>query len=321
MGDPTSVVGTQSSLGPTSGSGEIVGLKLRLWLLQQMSRLGASLPGLRQWAYAAAVDIRRNRKSLRALKRRIDEQGRQLQVRSVMDWIEQASLGERPLVSVVLPTRDRCGLLPRAIASVTGQTYANWELLVVNDGSTDGTAVLLAGIADQRMRSFRGNGAGVCAARNVALAQARGRLVAYLDDDNVMHPGWLKAVVWAFEQHPATQVLYGAFIVDDKARLAGHGRGQLPQLYFHGYDYRAAAKRNVADMGCIAHRAGLPEARFDESLREMGDWDLFLRLTRRSEPFALPAIACFYTTDAPNRLSGGSTFHSDMAAVRAKNRR
>jgi hypothetical protein len=74
-------------------------------------------------------------------------------------------------------------------------------------------------------------------------------------------------------------------------------------------------------MGCIAHRAGLPEARFDESLREMGDWDLFLRLTRRAPPLALPAIACFYTTDAPNRLSHGPTFAADVAAVRAKNRR
>jgi glycosyltransferase involved in cell wall biosynthesis len=296
-------------------------LELRLWLLQQSSRLGANVPGLREWAYGTVVSIRRNRKSLRALKRRLDEQGRQLQIRSVMDWIEQASLHERPLVSVVLPTRDRCALLPRAIASVTRQTYVNWELLVVDDASADATAAVIAGISDKRVKGFRGKGGGVCAARNIGLSQARGSLVAYLDDDNIMHPGWLKAVVWAFEQHPATQVLYGAFIVDDKARLAGHGRGQLPQLYFHGYDYRAAARHNVADMGCIAHRAGLPEARFDESLREMGDWDLFLRLTRQSEPFALPAIACFYTTDAPSRLSGGPTFHSDLAAVRAKNRR
>jgi len=78
---------------------------------------------------------------------------------------------------------------------------------------------------------------------------------------------------------------------------------------------------NIADIGCIAHRAGLPEARFDESLREMGDWDLFLRLTRDAPPLALPAIACYYTTDAPNRLSSGPTFQADLAAVRSKNKR
>jgi glycosyltransferase involved in cell wall biosynthesis len=296
-------------------------LGLHNWFLQQLGCLGVSLPGLRQRIYVAAIWFRRNRKSIRVLKRRIDEQNRQLQVRTVMDWIAVAPLRTAPLVSVVLPTRDRCGLLPRAIASVMGQSYDNWELLVVDDESVDGTPAFMAGIADERIRAFRGRGAGVCAARNVALAQARGALVAYLDDDNIMHPGWLKAVLWAFEQHPATEVLYGAFIVDDKARLAGHGKGQMPQLYFHSYSYRGAAKHNIADMGCIAHRAELPEARFDESLREFGDWDLFLRLTRHSKPLALPAIACFYTTDAPNRLSWGPTFHAEKALVQAKNHR
>jgi hypothetical protein len=81
------------------------------------------------------------------------------------------------------------------------------------------------------------------------------------------------------------------------------------------------AVNNIADMGCIAHRAGLAAAHFDETLRERGDWDLFLRLTRDRPPLALPAIACYYTTDAPNRLTNGSTFEADLAAVRAKNRR
>jgi hypothetical protein len=53
----------------------------------------------------------------------------------------------------------------------------------------------------------------------------------------------------------------------------------------------------------------------------MGDWDLFLRLTRETPPLALPAIACLYTTDALNRLSYGPTFQADLEAVRKKNRR
>ena len=87
------------------------------------------------------------------------------------------------------------------------------------------------------------------------------------------------------------------------------------------YDYHAVAEANIADIGCIAHRADLAEARFDESLREFGDWDLFLRLTREMQPLSLPAIACYYTTDAPNRLSHGPTYEADLMAVRLKNRR
>src|SRR5262249_19146570 len=163
-----------------------------------------------------------------------------------MEWIEHATVLGTPLVSVVLPTRDRCKFLARAINSVEHQTYKNWELLVVDDSSMDDTPKILAGLMDGRVRTVCAEGAGVCATRNVALRNARGELVAYLDDDNVMHPSWLKSVVWAFEQHPGTCVLYGAFVVDDTVRIGGKGRGDLPRLYFHAYDFHAVAQSNIA---------------------------------------------------------------------------
>jgi hypothetical protein len=256
-----------------------------------------------------------------ALRYSIDAQERQLAVRAFMDWISHLPSRNAPLVSVILPTRDRAELLPRAVDSVLAQTHPNWELLIVNDGSEDDTGAVIGRLTDPRIRSLRAHGAGVCAARNLGLRQASGALIAYLDDDNVMHPDWLKSVVWGFEQRPAADVLYGAFIVDDTARIDQKGGGDLPKLYFWPYDHQAVARHNIADIGCIAHRARLPQAQFDESLREMGDWDLFLRLTREAPPLGLPAIACFYTTDAPHRLSNGPTFDADLAFVREKNRR
>lgn len=244
-----------------------------------------------------------------------------LRVRAVMDWIEQVTLATQPLVSVVVPTRNRSAYLPRAIESLQRQSYGRWEAVIVDDGSVDETPGLLASMADERLTALRGTGAGTCAARNVALAAAKGELVAYLDDDNLMHPHWLKSVVWGFEQHPEADVLYGAFVVDDPARIKRVDRGEMPRLFFFPYDAKAVARRNIIDMGCIAHRAGLPEARFDTQLTELGDWDLFLRLTKNKPPLAVPAIACYYTTDAPNRLSNGPTHERDLAVVRKKNRR
>ena len=300
--------------------------RARLWLerTDHAEQLSPRVAALESTVASLAAEMRRADDAsaqLAALERTVADHGRQLHVRAVMDWIEHATLTSAPLVSVVLPTRDRRDLLARAIESVQKQSYGNWELLIVDDGSVDGTAEFLAGIAGERLRRFRHHGAGACAARNVALAQARGDLIAYLDDDNMMHPAWLKAVVWGFEQRPEANVLYGGYVVDDWWRISRKKSGDLPRLVFLPYDHHQVAHRSVADMGCIAHRAGLPEARFDESLREMGDWDLLLRLTRTAPPLALPAIACFYTTDAPNRLSHGPTFAADKATVRAKNRR
>ena len=256
-----------------------------------------------------------------AVQYSVDAQEHQLAVRAFMDWISHLPPRNAPLVSVILPTRDRAELLPRAVASVLAQTHPNWELVIVDDGSEDDTGTVIDGLTDPRIRCIRARGAGVCAARNLGLQQAQGALIAYLDDDNVMHPDWLKSVVWGFEQRPQSDVLYGAFIVDDTARIDGKGCGDLPKLYFWPYDHQAVARHNIADIGCIAHRARLSQAHFDESLREMGDWDLFLRLTREAPPLGLPAIACFYTTDAPHRLSHGPIFEADLAFVREKNRR
>ena len=293
-------------------------------LVRRLTGLEANaeaLPDLARRLDATKSELGATSARIGALGHALDEHRRHLQVRTVMDWVAHATVHTTPLVSIVLPTRDRCAFLPRAIASVHAQTYPHWELLIVDDGSVDDTPALLAGLGTERLRTFRGRGAGACAARNIALPHARGEIIAYLDDDNLMHPGWLKAVVWGFEQRPEAEVLYGAFVVDDTARILRVDRGDLPRLYFHPYDYHAVAQANIADIGCIAHRAGLAEAHFDESLREMGDWDLFLRLTGDRPPLALPAIACFYTTDAPNRLTNGPTHEVDGATVRAKNRR
>jgi glycosyltransferase involved in cell wall biosynthesis len=238
-----------------------------------------------------------------------------------MEWLSHTPVQPGPLVSVIVPTRDRLPFLKRAIASLENQTYGLWEALIVNDGSTDETSAFLHSLQKPRFRSFESGARGPCAARNVGLQHATGQLIAYLDDDNIMHPNWLKSVVWAFQQRPEIDVLYGAFIIDDMRRIDSVGRGDLPSLFFLPYDPQGILEGNVADISCIAHRGGLSEAHFDESLREMGDWDLFIRLTREKPPLALPVVACFYTTEAPNRLTLGPTHQADFEKVKMKNRR
>ncbi len=232
----------------------------------------------------------------------------------VMDWIEQATLATEPLVSVIMPTYNRSAMLPGAIETVLAQTYPNWELVVVDDASEDDTAEVLAGFADPRVRPRRVEHGGVGAARNAGLEAADGTLVAYLDDDNAMHPGWLKSVVWAFEQRPESEVIYGAIVIDDFNR--GHdGEPALPIAAITPFDRKELAEHNPADISTIAHRAGLPEARFDEALVTMGDWDLLGRLCAERDPLVLPAIACFYSTVRADRLTGGPTEAADAALV------
>lgn len=192
---------------------------------------------------------------------------------AVTTWIEQAVLEQTPLVSVILPTHNRSHLLPRAVSSVRSQVYANWEIVVVDDGSTDDTPRVLERLGDElgpeRLKALRTPPGGVCAARNHGLAVAKGSLITYLDDDNAMHPLWLKAVAWVFWQRSDVDVLYGGVIVDDFLRLNRRSAGALPSYHLVAFDRARIVQENLADIGAIAHRSGLPEARFDETLREI----------------------------------------------------
>jgi hypothetical protein len=240
------------------------------------------------------------------------------------NWVEHACLETTPLVSVIMPTYNRSRVLSRAIESVQAQLYPHWELVVTDDGSTDETPALLdklrSNLGADRLKVIRTSRGGVCTARNRALASANGAFIVYLDDDNVMHPLWIKAVVWAFSQRPEVDVLYGGLVVDDMRRMNGGGSGDLPAYYLYPFDRNRLLKDNLADIGQIAHRRGLAEARFDETLGGLGDWDLLLRLTRDKEPLVIPVLACLYSTSATDRLSVDPSFQVEAAHVRQRAR-
>lgn len=224
----------------------------------------------------------------------------QVGIDALTRWLRHATLNEHPLVSVVMPTKERPTQLERAIRSVIAQRYENWELLIDDDGERSAQPVVDS-IADPRIVWQRNPGRGGAAARNHGLKSARGELIAYLDDDNIMDPEWLHAVVWAFEQRPEIDVLYGAHVVDDHLRRSGESSGALPRTFFNRWSRETLRQANLTDMSAIAHRAGLLGAWFDEDRGASEDWDLLLRLTAEKDPLPLPAIACYYTTDAPGR--------------------
>ena len=236
-------------------------------------------------------------------------------------WVARANVPPEPLVSVIMPTRNRAERLPRAIASILDQSHPALEVVVVDDGSEDETWDVLTGFEDTRVRPIRGEQSGVGAARNRGLDEARGSIVAYLDDDNLMHPDWLRSVVWALDRWSDIDVVYGARVVEDSRpyRDIPH---EMPILLFEPFDReKLETEVNTVDMNVLAHRAGLPEARFDESLSGCADWDIVLRLTESRAPLALPALAALYGTSAAGRLSVQPEFWEEWELIRARSTR
>jgi glycosyltransferase involved in cell wall biosynthesis len=121
--------------------------------------------------------------------------------------------GRSAAVSVILPTYNRARFLPEAIASIRGQEFADWELIVVDDGSTDETAQLLpklTGDITQPVRIIRQENQGAYAARNTGLDHARGKYIAFYDSDDLWLPHHLQDCVAALEANADVDWVYGA---------------------------------------------------------------------------------------------------------------
>jgi len=243
-----------------------------------------------------------------------------LEVPHVMSWIADAGEVEiGPTVSVTIATRNRPQLLRRAIDSVLGQSYPQFELVVVDDSDGDETAILLAGIDDSRLRAIRTPArqrAG--AAYNLGLNTATGEIIAFLDDDNLMHREWLRSVVWAFASYPDVDALYGARINEDAGAQRGLKSGMLPSLEFAHYDRDRHERANFVDRNTMAFRSHHKDVLYDESLDAAVDWDHSLRLFAKAQPLALPVVACYYRTTTSGRLSDVPEQPDCVRLVRAR---
>ena len=197
-----------------------------------------------------------------------------------------------PMVSVITPTYNRAHMLKDAIESVLAQTLTDWEHVIVDDGSTDGTAALVQDYVQRDSRIhylYRTNG-GLPAARNAGLAEARSAYVAFLDDDDLFLPDKLKQQVAVMARRPDLGLLYAPVReVHDNRDTAKSLPPRLIRTFeelFHGNTPQVSSV--LVRRACLDQVGG-----FDETLRHCQDYDLWLRLAARfpfdylSEPVAV----------------------------------
>jgi glycosyltransferase involved in cell wall biosynthesis len=192
-------------------------------------------------------------------------------------------LTKGPLFSVVIATYNRAGLLPRAITSVLSQTYQNFELIVVDDCSTDNTEEVVGAFKkDGRIIYHRLiENKGPSAARNKGLDLAKGDYIAFLDSDDELLPGALETAVSKFAELSPQGV--GVIWFDDIDSVTGSvtGRGISKDGYMSYEDH--LCDRIQGDFWVVLGRTALDGLRFDERT-----WDerlLWLRLYRRAKVF------------------------------------
>lgn len=196
--------------------------------------------------------------------------------------------GAVPLVSVLMACHDQAPTLRAAVASVQAQGLGDWELVVVDDGSTDDTDQVLAGLAayDERIVVVRIPHGGLARARNAALARARGRYVAFLDPGRTWAPGFLAPVVAALEAD-------GRDVAHAATRVRGGYHAVAPTHAQLLVDQHVDLDTLVVRTELLRELGG-----FDESLGGAGDHDLALRLTERHDLHLVPVVGADARRDA-----------------------
>lgn len=197
-----------------------------------------------------------------------------------------------PAVSVIIPTFNRAAMVRRAIESVRAQTFTDWELLVVDDGSTDGTEAIARSFQSEGLPLIylQQAGQGQFAALNAGLSKASGTYVAFLDDDDWWLPEKLATQMALLKEQPSLGFVYCAM----RIYTDGHEIGKLKPEWPGEDTYEGLLQHNFIPMATLVRRSCIDEVGgFDPMLGLAGDYDLWLRIGLRhffrstQEPLAI----------------------------------
>jgi GT2 family glycosyltransferase len=185
--------------------------------------------------------------------------------------------------SVVIPAYNTADTLGEAINSVLAQTRQDFEIVVVDDGSSDNTAAIAEGFADQRVHVYRQENAGPSAARNRGIAEAVGDYVSWLDSDDLWLPDYLAEIGRALEENPRADFAYThSWILDASGRFRSAPTGawhrpSTPMLPRDQFVAELLQECFVSDP--TIRRAALEQVGgYDETMSHGEDWEMWLRL-------------------------------------------
>lgn len=202
----------------------------------------------------------------------------------------EAKQGEPPRVSVIIPVYRGKAFIREAIDSVLAQTFADFELLVVDDGCPESTGDLVkaAYAHDPRVCVLHQPNGGTAAARNQALQGARGELVALLDQDDLWQPSKLETMAALFDDDP------GLALAHSGAEFFREGTGEITSVV------QPEGEQNFYDLlswcviccgtSVMRRQAVLDAGGFDAELGGVDDWDLWIRLAHRGRVRAIPNV-------------------------------
>lgn len=208
------------------------------------------------------------------------------------------------LVSIIIPTYNRKAYLETAVDSVLKQTFSNFELIIIDDGSNDGTDSLANSLwqKDERIKYIYQSNKGVSSARNMGIKNARGELIGFLDSDDYWLEDKLEIQTEFFDSHPECDICH----TDEKwikngvfQKIPKKYQKEGGDIFEKALELCAIGPSTVLMKREIFDKIGL----FDESLPACEDYDMWLRITAKYKVFLLPQDLVVKRGGHPDQLS------------------
>lgn len=206
-----------------------------------------------------------------------------------------------PLISIIVPTYNREAIIARTIKSIEKQTFYDWELIIVDDGSTDNTKnAVREYLKDERIRYYSFPNMGASIARNIGIGLAKGKLVGFLDSDDIWTSGRLKLIAEEYKENREN-----FFITDFKSE--DDSKGLFKEKYLKSKQFRQILLSHNflgGTINLVVPRQMLLEIQgFDQKLLSCQDHDIVNRLAEKFPINYIPGEYAIYYRDANNRIS------------------
>ena len=196
---------------------------------------------------------------------------------------------KNPLVSIILPVHNYEKYIQKTVNDVINQTYANFELIIVDDGSNDDTLSIINSICDERIKVIvNENEKGLSHCRNIALNQTNGDYIFYLEMHNTWQKKYLESMVGAFLELPESEALYSGYFLLNKSDIVG--------MIFGVYNKALLLNKNYISLSAFAHKKDvINKVKFDESLNLLEDWYFICCVSKNCKMYSVPILqTCYY---------------------------
>ena len=209
---------------------------------------------------------------------------------------------DMPAVTVIIPTYNRSEFVRQAINSVLAQSYKDFELLVIDDGSTDNTRQVISAINDSRIKYIYKDNGGVSSARNLGLKKATGEFVAFLDHDDYYPQNFLEVLTKKLKENPDYGMAYGpiTMVTQEGEQMPFYKADSCKS----GWVTEAIFKKGfVWTSSSVFRKSVWDEFWYDENLKSSTeDFDAYLRLSTRCRFLYVPQITAYHRV-LPDSLS------------------